>query len=167
GKGYSVSGLKKEIPGILGIDRPLRVAIVGAGNLGMALLSYRGFREQGFSIVAAFDNDQRKIGGRFRDVVIQDIAELAAAVRTKKIEMAVVAVPAAAAATAITALIRARVGAILNFAPVRLQVPSTVELINIDLSIELEKLAHFLRRTDRHREPIAGSSGGPHAKRKR
>ena len=144
GKGYIVRDLKENILKILGIDKRWNVALIGAGNLGAALLSYKGFKEQGFNIVAAFDNDLRKIGKRFEDVTIQDISELRKVLKNKRIRMAIVAVPAEVAQGIITSLIKTKVKAILNFASIRPQLPSSVELINIDLSIELEKLAHFL-----------------------
>jgi len=146
GRGYIVSDLKEKILEILGIDKNWSVALVGVGNLGTALLSYKGFKEQGFDIIAAFDNDRRKIGKRLKGVTIQDISELSRIVRNKKIQMAIVAVPGEEAQKIVATLIKAKVKAILNFAPIRPQVSKTIELINIDLSIELEKLTHFLRK---------------------
>ncbi len=148
GRGYLVSGLKKRILEILGIDKLWNVALVGAGNLGTALLSYKGFKEQGFIIVAAFDNNPKKVGRRFGNIFIQDIGGMRQTIRAKRIEMAIVAVPAGSADRLINLLIGAGVKAILNFAPIRPKVPASVELINIDLSIELEKLAHFLKKSD-------------------
>lgn len=146
GKGYIVSDLKKKILEILGIDKNWSVALVGVGNLGTALLSYKGFKEQGFNIIAAFDNDLRKIGKRLENITIQDISGLRRTVKNKKIQMAIIAVPAGEVQEIVAALIKAKVKAILNFAPIRPQAPKSVELINIDLSIELEKLTHFLRQ---------------------
>lgn len=144
GKGYVVSDLKKKILEILGIDRRWNVALIGIGNLGTALLSYRGFKEQGFNIAAAFDNDSRKIGKKIGDVTIQNIKNLRKAITKKKIQMAIIAVPAQEAQETIDTLVNTGVRAILNFAPVRPSVSPSIELVNIDLSIELEKLAHFL-----------------------
>lgn len=146
GRGYTVRDLKKEILRILGMDRLWNVALVGVGNLGSALLAYKGFRELGFNIIAVFDNDLRKIGKKFEDVTIQDISELKKVVKDKKIQMAIVAVPAKDAQKIIVALIKAGVKAIMNFAPIRPKLPQKIELVNIDLSIELERLAHFLRK---------------------
>jgi len=144
GKGYVVNDLKKKILEILGIDKRWNVALVGVGNLGTALLSYRGFKEQGFNIAAAFDSDPKKIGKKIGDVVIRDIKGLRNGIEKKKIQMAIIAVPAQEAQKTINTLVKTGVRAILNFAPVRPVVASSTELINIDLSIELEKLAHFL-----------------------
>ncbi|NQU73349.1 MAG: redox-sensing transcriptional repressor Rex [Candidatus Omnitrophica bacterium] len=146
GRGYIVSDLKKKILEILGIDKNWNVALVGVGNLGTALLSYKGFKEQGFNITAVFDNDLRKIGKRLEGITIQDINGLRRTVKNKEIQMAIVAVPAEEAQKIVTTLIKAKLRAILNFAPIRPQVPKSAELINIDLSIELEKLTHFLRQ---------------------
>ena len=144
GKGYRVDFLKASITRILGVDKNWPVALVGIGNLGSALLSYKGFPRQGFHIVAAFDNDEQKIGKNFAGIVIQDIATLEDEIRLKKIKMAVVTVPQQAAQEVIDKLVSSGIKAILNFAPIRLGVPKSVEVHNIDLSIELEKLTYFL-----------------------
>jgi redox-sensing transcriptional repressor len=144
GRGYIVEELKKRILEILGIDKLWNVALIGVGNLGAALLSYKGFKDQGFNIVAAFDNDKNKVGAKSAAVVVQHVKELAAAIREKKIQMAIIAIPAQEAQKVVEVLVKGGVKAILNFAPVKLAAPASSEVINIDLSIELEKLAHFL-----------------------
>ncbi len=145
-KGYKIEALKQKILNILGTDRKWSVVLVGVGNLGSALLAYRGFVEQGFEIACAFDNDLRKIGKNFENVKIQDITELSRTVKEKNIKMAIVAVPGKVAQEMVNTLIKAGVCAILNFSPIRPVVPKNTELLNIDLSIELERLAFFLRR---------------------
>ncbi len=145
-KGYKIEDLKEKILNILGTDRKWKVALVGTGNLGSALLTYRGFSQQGFEIICAFDNDRRKIGRSVEGVKIQDINELFQTVNDKNIKMAIVAVPAKVAQEIVNVLIKSGVRAILNFTPMRPQVPRNAELLNIDLSIELERLAFFLRR---------------------
>ncbi len=144
GRGYVVSDLKKEILKILGIDKLWNVVLVGVGNLGTALLSYKGFHEQGFNIIAALDSDPKKIGKKIGGIVVGRISDLKKTVQKKNAQMAIVTVPADAAQETINSLIKAGIKSILNFAPIRPRVPASVELINIDLSIELEKLAHFL-----------------------
>lgn len=145
GKGYQVETLQQKILDILGINKKLNVALVGVGNLGSALLSYRGFDRQGFTISCAFDNDLRKIGKNLEGILIQDISELPQAVKEKNIKMAIVAVPASCAQEVINSLIKVGVRAILNFAPLRPKVSAkVVQVLNIDLSIELERLAFFL-----------------------
>lgn len=144
GKGYQVNELRTQILKILGTDRCWNVALIGVGNLGSAFLSYNGFRKQGFNITCAFDI--RKIGKIFNGVKIQDISELHDTIKNKEIRMAIVAVPADSAQEVVDMLVKAGVKSILNFAPVRPQAPDYVQILNIDLSIELERLAYFLTR---------------------
>lgn len=147
GKGYAIEGLKKAIVSILGTDKNWEVALVGVGNLGTALLSYKGFEQQGFRVVCAFDSDLRKIGKTLETIKVQDTAELAAAVKAKNIQIAIVATSAEGAQNVVDILISSGVKAILNFAPIRPHVPASVNLLNIDLSIELERLAYFLTKS--------------------
>ncbi|MFQ5680731.1 MAG: redox-sensing transcriptional repressor Rex [Candidatus Omnitrophota bacterium] len=144
GKGYAIEGLKKAILKTLGTDKEWNVCLVGVGNLGSALLSYKGFGAQGFRIVCAFDNDLRKIGKTLEGVRVRDISELAESIKQGNIQIAIVATSQQTAQGVIDALIKAGVKGILNFAPIRPQVPPSVNLLNIDLSIELERLAYFL-----------------------
>lgn len=144
GSGYEVSKLKQAIDRILGLDIPRKVALVGVGNLGSALLGYRGLRDHNFQIVAAFDTDVKKIGAVFNNVLVYDFLELKRIVEEKEIEIGIIAVPAAAAQDALDQLVSSGVRAILNFAPARLQSPPSVKLKNVDLSIELESLSYFL-----------------------
>jgi len=144
GKGYYVKELKDAISQILGLDRTWNVALVGAGNLGSALLAYPGFKERGFKIVAVFDNDLRKIGKKWEDVVLHDISEIAEKVKEKEIQIGIIAVPAQAAQRVANMLVSSGIRAILNFAPVRIVVPEDVELRGAELSSELECLSYFL-----------------------
>ena len=155
GYGYPVKVLKNELSKILGIDKDWDVAIIGAGNLGSALLAYRGFRGQGFNIKYAFDNDRKKINKLKQGIKIKDTGELEKVIRSKKIDMAIVAVPQAAAQTVIDRLISSGIKAIFNFAPIRPKVPDDVEVLNIDLSMELGRLTYFLSKdmTYRGRRP--------------
>jgi redox-sensing transcriptional repressor len=144
GKGYYVKELKDAISQILGLDRTWNVALVGAGNLGSALLAYPGFRERGFKIVAVFENDLRKIGKKWEGVVLHDISEIEEKVKEKDIQIGIIAVPAQAAQQVVDMLVFSGVKAILNFAPVRIVVPEDVELRSAELSSELECLSYFL-----------------------
>lgn len=146
GRGYAIEGLKSALKKILGIDRSWDVVLVGAGNLGSALLAYKGFRSQGFNIKHAFDNDDKKVNKVRQGVKIKDMSELKKVVRSDRINMAVVAVPHDAAQEVIDRLVSAGIKAILNFAPVRPKVPGSVSILNIDLSMELERLTYFLQR---------------------
>lgn len=144
GKGYYVKELKDAISQILGLDRTWNVALVGAGNLGSALLAYPGFKERGFKIVAVFDNDLRKIGKKWEDVVLHDITELEEKVKEKDIQIGIIAVPVEAAQGVANMLVSSGIKAILNFAPMRIVVPENVELRSAELSSELECLSYFL-----------------------
>jgi redox-sensing transcriptional repressor len=145
GIGYYVKELRRHLRQILGLDRGVRVAIVGAGNLGLALADYAGFRDDGFEIVALFDTLKEKIGRRSRGgVVIHDIRDFKKIARREEIGIAVVAVPGDAAQGAINTVAAAGVRAILNFSPGAFKVPRGVKLKSMDLTVSLESLSFFL-----------------------
>ena len=144
GLGYSVERLREEIRAILGLDRRWRVAVVGAGNIGSALLAYRGFERQGFDVVAVFDRDAARIGQKIGHLVVQDIGELTAVISSAAIEIAVVATPIHSAQEVVDALVAAGVRGILNFAPRKLRVPSHVSLRTVDMAMEFESLSFDL-----------------------
>ena len=145
GIGYYVQELRRHLRQILGLDRGVRVAIVGAGNLGLALADYGGFRDDGFQIVALFDVVREKIGKRSRGgVQIHDIREFRRIARREEVGIAVIAVPGDAAQAAITAVVAGGVRAILNFSPGAFKVPRGVKLKSMDLTVSLEGLSFFL-----------------------
>jgi redox-sensing transcriptional repressor len=145
GVGYYVTELRRHLRQILGIDRAVRVAIMGAGNLGLALADYPGFRDEGFEIAALFDTMRDKIGRRSRSgVPIHDMRDFRAVVRRERITIAVIAVPAGAAQAVVNAVVAAGVKAVLNFSPGALQVPAHVKLKSVDLTVSLESLSFFL-----------------------
>jgi redox-sensing transcriptional repressor len=147
GVGYYVKELRRHLRAILGLDRTVRVAILGAGNLGLALADYPGFRQEGFAIVALFDTERTKIGRRSKGGVrISDISEFRKIVKRDTIDIAVVAVPAESAQTVVNTAVQAGVRAILNFSPGSLKVPPKVKLKNVDLTVSLESLSFFLAR---------------------
>jgi redox-sensing transcriptional repressor len=147
GVGYYVRDLRRHLRQILGLDRKLRVAIIGAGNLGLALADYPGFRQEGFEIAALFDNQREKVGQQSRGgVPIHDIADLKKSVRREGIRIAVLAVPAAAAQRVADIVVAAGIKAILNFSPGTLQVPDDVKLKSVDLTVSLESLSFYLAR---------------------
>ena len=147
GVGYYVKELKRQLRAILGLDRTVRVAILGAGNLGLALADYPGFRQEGFEIVALFDTERGKIGRRSRGgVSIYDTNEFRKLVKKERIDIAVVAVPAESAQTVVNAAVHAGIRAILNFSPGTLKVPPGVKLKHVDLTVSLESLSFFLAR---------------------
>jgi redox-sensing transcriptional repressor len=145
GIGYYVQELRRHLRQILGLDRGVRVAIVGAGNLGLALADYPGFRDDGFEIVALFDTLKEKIGRRSRGgVLIHDIKDLRRIVKRDAVSIGVIAVPASAAQAAINAVAAAGVRAILNFSPGAYRGPRGVKLKSTDLTVSLESLSFFL-----------------------
>jgi redox-sensing transcriptional repressor len=149
GVGYYVKELRSHLRQILGLDQRVRVAIMGAGNLGLALADYPGFRTEGFEIAALFDAAHDKIGQRSRGgVPIFDIADFRRVVRREQIRIAVIAVPAAAAQTVLQAVVAAGVKAILNFSPGTLKVPKDVKIKSVDLTVSLESLSFFLAQGD-------------------
>ena len=149
GVGYIVKDLKGHLRQILGLDRGVRVAIMGAGNLGLALADYPGFRQEGFQIAALFDNFLDKVGKRSRSgVLIYDIKELKRIAKRERITIAVVAVPAPTAQTVVNAVVAADIKAILNFSPGALAVPSGVKLKSVDLTVSLESLSFYLARVE-------------------
>jgi len=141
GIGYRCSELIDAIKGILGTRQPWPLAIVGLGNLGRALMGYRGFAQQGFEIVAAFDTDPVKIGKSVEGIEIFDLERVQQIAEERRIRLAVIAVPATAAQKVADSLVAAGIEGILNFAPVTLNLPKQVQTIGVDLAIELEQLA--------------------------
>jgi redox-sensing transcriptional repressor len=151
GIGYRCDELIQKIKSILGTDRVWPVALIGCGNLGQALLGYRGFGNQGFSVVAAFDKQPGLIGKSFEGLTVQHMDELAETVSVKKIELAMLAVPATAAPEAAQEIVEAGIAGIMNFAPVTLSLPSSVSKVGVDLAIELEQLAFGVMARQRSR----------------
>lgn len=149
GVGYYVEELRRHLRQILGVDRTVRVAVMGAGNLGLALADYPGFREEGFEIAALFDTRRDKIGQRTRGgVAIHDVRDFRAVVRKEKITIAVIAVPEEAARAVVAVVVAAGIKAILNFTPGSLQVPKGIKLKSVDLTVSLESLSFFLAQGD-------------------
>ncbi len=147
GLGYYIAELKHNLERILGLKQDWEVALVGVGNLGSALIAYKGFQARGFKIGLAFDADPAKMGQVVGDVQVTEIGKLVQAVRRKKVKIAVVAVPAVAAQSVADLLVEAGVTAILNFAPAQLTVPDGVKVQNVDLSVLLKTLSYHTVRT--------------------
>jgi len=145
GVGYYVADLRHNIKRILGTDREIRVALVGVGNLGSALLSYGGFNRQGFRLVAAFDNNKRKVGAIKGGAPVFDIAHLEDRLREFAIDIVILTVPDAVAQEICDRVVRAGITAILNFVPHRLIVPPEVKVHYVDLTIEIESLTYYLQ----------------------
>lgn len=149
GVGYYVKDLKLHLRQILGLDRKLKVAVMGAGNLGMALADYPGFRREGFEIVAMFDSADAKIGVRSRGgVPIYDIKDTRKVLKREKVDIVVLAVPADSAQHVLEQVAGSGVKAVLNFSPGSLRVPEGIKLKSVDLTVSLESLSFFLAQGD-------------------
>jgi len=147
GRGYEVQRLHHRLTSILGVaGRTWNVALVGAGNLGSALLAYRGFRERGFTFKVAVDTDPQKIGRTIQGLTVAPSKQLPELVKKHGIRIGLIAVPVDAAQPVCDQLIASGVRAIVNFAPVHLEVPPSVWLRVVDLATELETLAFYLAR---------------------
>jgi redox-sensing transcriptional repressor len=145
GLGYGVSELSGRIAGELGTSRLQPVILVGVGNLGLALLSYRGFEKEGFEIIAAFDIDPRRRREKQVSQAILEMTALPEFVSQNKIRMAILSVPADAAQEVANILVRCGIVGILNFSPIVLHVPEEVMVNNVNLAIELENLSYFIQ----------------------
>ena len=141
GVGYRCDELIRAMRDILGTNHSWNVAMVGVGNLGQALLGYRGFGRQNFAIAAAFDADPTKVGQTVRGLRIQPLEELAATIREQGIRLGMIVVPADRAQEAADRLVAAGIEGIVNFAPVTLALPPHVQNVGVDLAIELEQLS--------------------------
>ena len=144
GLGYPVMELKNKIANILGLDREWKVAMVGVGNIGSALVGYKEFQRHGFTISMIFDNDQRKIGSNHKGILVSDIANLKEGLRENNIDIVIIAVPATVAQYIVDDIVEAGVSGILNFAPINLKVPDNVILRNENMSMELEHISFSL-----------------------
>lgn len=149
GIGYDVKTLDSKMREILGLHKSWRIALVGCGNLGTALLQYGGFSKAGFKIEAAFDVDPSKVGWELEGVRIWATPAIRQVVREKKIEIGIIAVPASQAQRVADDLVDAGIRAIVNFAPCVLTVPKSVLVRGVDLASELESLTYFLEKSSR------------------
>lgn len=141
GIGYRVQELRDALRSVLGTDRTWRVALIGVGNLGRALLGYGGFQERGFVISALFDRDDAVVGRPIAGMTVHHLDDLPAISRDLELKVAILSVPAGAAESVTEKILEARIGGILNFAPVRLRVPEDVSVVSVDLGLQLEQLA--------------------------
>jgi redox-sensing transcriptional repressor len=144
GLGYSVPELTAKIRDILGLERTYRVVLVGAGRIGSALAQYPGFRQRGFNVTAIYDTDPKKVGGRWNGLVVRDVRHLEGDLKRDPSDIAILVTPAEAAQEVANRLVHAGVKAILNFAPVQLEVPSDVAVKSVNMAIELETLSFSL-----------------------
>lgn len=144
GTGYNIAYLIRQLQTILHVDRVWEVAIIGAGAIGDAVARYQGFMDRGFRVAMIFDNDPAKIGMHIGPFAVQDTARMVETIRQAGIQMAMLAVPAAVAQTAAEQLVQAGVKAILNYAPITLNVPEHVQVQYIDPAVHLQRMAYYL-----------------------
>lgn len=143
GVGYSIDELRARIRDELGISDRRNVAIVGAGNLGRALANYGGLARRGFDVAAIYDRDEEKVGTAIGGLTVQPIESLASDLVSGLFDMAILAVPGNAAQQVADLLARLGISSILNFAPVRVEVPDSTYVRQVDLSMELQVLSYY------------------------
>lgn len=145
GVGYRIRDLHDQLRQLLGMDQTWKTVLVGAGNIGRALLAYPRFRNEGFDFVAAFDHDKKEVGKRIAGLCVQSMGELKKTVKKKNVQMGLIAVPPDAAVAVAQSLVDAGILGILNFAPIRLDLPKEIAVINVDFTDALEQLAFEIR----------------------
>ncbi len=144
GTGYSITYLLEKLREILKVDRIWDVALVGAGDMGHALAHYQGFSNRGFKVVMVFDNDKSKIGQKVGDFTIEDTVNLVEKIKSAGIKIAMLTVPASAAQGVADKLVQAGVKAILNYAPISINVPQSVKVQYIDPSTHLQRMTYYV-----------------------
>ena len=158
GRGYNVRQLLDQLHGILGLDRRWRMALIGVGRLGQAVLGYAGFAPQGFQVIKAFDSNPALVGRHEGDVLVEDVGTLRESLRKSPVDIGIVAVPAEQAQAVIDVLVTCGVRAILNYAPIAARVPRGVHVRQIDPVLSLQGMTYFLKD-----EPPARGSPGEEA----
>jgi redox-sensing transcriptional repressor len=149
GLGYRVDQLREHLLQILGIDRGWRVALVGAGRIGLALFEYPAFRSRGYECVAIFDSDPDKIGTVWGDLTVMAPETLEAVISERRVELVILAVPSGSAQEMAASAVDAGVKGILNFAPIRLDVPPGISVEDVNLVMELEALSFAITQAER------------------
>jgi len=144
GSGYSIQFLAEQISKILKVNRVWDIAVVGAGDIGSAVARYQGFANRGFNVTMIFDNDPAKIGIPVGPFIIQDSAALETAIQQAGIQVAMIAVPSSEAQAVSDRLVTAGVKAILNYAPISINVPEGVYVQYIDPVIHLQRMTYYL-----------------------
>ena len=146
GRGYNVNSLLSKLREILGIDRQWRLILVGVGRLGQAIAEYGGFGPQGFEIVAAFDANPDVVGRPIGGIPVHDIEHLDAFLKTARVDIGIVAVPAEVAQQVVDKLVGAGIRAILNYAPITAHVPRDVAIRHIDPVLSLQSMTFYIKR---------------------
>lgn len=150
GIGYRCDELIAAIKKILGTDQQWPVVLVGVGNLGRALLGYKGFAQRGFRIVAAFDSSSEVVGSEIEGIHVYHLDNLPEVARVNKIRLGIVAVPGPAAQAVADRLVGVGVEGVLNFAPVTIALPEGISVVGVDLAIELEQLTYSVAGRGAH-----------------
>lgn len=144
GTGYSIPFLIERLREILKLNRTWNVIIVGMGDMGHALARYNGFVNRGFQVTMLFDNDPGKVGQKVNDLEIFDTSQLVEKIRQGKIKIAMLTVPASTAQEVANQLVKAGIKAILNYAPLHLNVPADVRVQHIDPANHLQRMTYYL-----------------------
>lgn len=144
GTGYNIGYLIEQLQKILKVDHDWNLAVVGAGDIGSAVARYRGFANRGFSVQMIFDSDPQKIGTQVGPFVVRDIADIVSDIQEAGIKIAMIAVPASAAQQVADVLVKAGIKAILNYAPISVNVPYNVRVQHTDPSTHLQRMTYYL-----------------------
>jgi redox-sensing transcriptional repressor len=144
GTGYDTRYLRDQLRRILQVHGQWKVALVGTGNLGLAILRYSSLEERGFSIVAAFDKDPQKIGRQVRKLKVLDVTQLQEVIREQRIQISIIAVPSSEAQQVADELVAAGVEAILTYAPITLRLPPHVRVSHLDPVVGLQSMTYYL-----------------------
>jgi redox-sensing transcriptional repressor len=144
GTGYNISFLIEQLSDILQVNRTWDMAIIGAGDIGHAIAHYQGFVDRGFKVKMIFDNDPGKIGTKIGEFVVDDAATMVEKIRVAGIKVAMLVIPAQFAQEIAEKLIESGIRAILNYAPVTLNVPPTVKVQHIDPAVHLQRMTYYL-----------------------
>ena len=144
GTGYSIDYLVTQLQAILHVNQVWDLALVGIGDLGSALARYQGFTNRGFRILLAFDSDPEKVGRKINDLTIMDTGDMADLIRSYNIKIAMLTVPAGEAQKSADILVKGGIRAILNYAPISLNVPADIHVENLDPIIVLQHMTYYL-----------------------
>ena len=144
GTGYQIDYLVEQLQKILHLKREWPIAVIGAGDIGSALARYKGFANRGFVVEMIFDSDPKKIGTKIGPFTVRDHVNMVSEIQNNDIKIAMLAVPAAAAQETVDQLVEAGIKAILNYAPININVPPDVHVQHIDPSTHLQRMTYYL-----------------------